>query len=89
MNPKEFDTTIRHIIELVLNEARSKEEAAGYSGASHDGGASVLQTQVQFYEYGRQGVIPPEWNKHAKMAKAQTDPEYQTFLRLKEKFKDV
>jgi len=76
---------IKKIMDLVLDAARQARESAGLSGSWGDGGASVLEAQVKFYNYGKRGVIPDEWKTHTDKA----DPEYATYLRLKEKFKNI
>ena len=48
----------------------------------------VLLTQVKFYEYGQRGVIPAEWKEYEHTARSEHDPEYETYLRLKEKFEN-
>jgi hypothetical protein len=73
---------VEGLIKLVLKDAHSKRENAGYSGAHHDGGASLIEAQVKFYNYGRAGQIPPEW----KSLESHLDPEYQDYMRLKKKF---
>lgn len=77
---------INKIIQLVLAEAHERRESAGYGGRWDDGGASVLETQVAYFNHGRNGVLPPEWLKHEKQAIAEADPEYTQFLKLKMKF---
>ncbi len=77
---------IEKIMQKVLAEAHSARENAGYSGSWGDGGASVLEAQVQFYRYGRDGVVPPEWQKYADQANKEADPEYAQYQRLKAKF---
>ncbi|HEY5268389.1 MAG TPA: hypothetical protein VII94_04620 [Candidatus Saccharimonadales bacterium] len=70
------------LMELVLEDAADSEYGAGMNGSHHDGGASVLKMQVEYYRYGRDGITPPDWNKYLK----ELDPEYQEYLRLKAKF---
>ncbi len=77
---------IETIMQKVLAEAHRAREDAGYSGSWGDGGASVLEAQVQFYRYGRDGVVPPEWQKHAEQAKKEADPDYAQYQKLKAKF---
>jgi len=81
------DPLIAKIKALVLKQAEDNRNSAGYGGSMTDGGASLLEAQVRFYDYGARGVIPPEWEQHAKEAKAQADPEYAEYLRLAAKFK--
>lgn len=74
--------SIDQLIAAVLNDAKDRREAAGFAGEWSDRGATDLETQVRFYNYGRQGTIPPEWVKYQK----EFDPEYNEYLRLKKKF---
>lgn len=77
---------IEKLYPLVEAEARRLRDIAAYSGAMNDGGASIILTQLKFYKYGRDYVIPPEWNDLVKQYERENDPEYQDYLRLKEKF---
>jgi hypothetical protein len=56
--------------------------------AYHEGRSASLETQVRFYRYGTENVVPSEWNDYAKQAADEADPEYQTYLRLREKFEN-
>lgn len=76
-------SNINKLIEEVLKAADEKELIAGQQGAMHDGGASILRMEVEYYRYGSQGKIPPSWNSYQE----RLDPEYEEYLRLKEKFK--
>lgn len=73
---------IDKLIPLVLKDAENKKLDAGMGGRWDDGGASVLENQVKFYQYGLKGQVPPEWKEYEK----QLDPEYIEYLRLKRKF---
>lgn len=73
---------IDKIIKVILKDAEDKRIGASYSGSCGDGGADKLESQVKFYNYGRQGTIPPEWSEY----EIQIDTEYQDYLKLKGKF---
>jgi hypothetical protein len=77
---------IEQIIQRVLAEARDVKTAAAYNGNMTDGGADVLEAQVRFYRYGRNGVVPPEWQKYADQVRKEADPEYEQYKKLKMKF---
>lgn len=77
---------IDKVIELVLRDARNRKESAGFSGRWDDGGASTLETQVEYYNYGRAGTVPPAWAKFVQQADRESDPEYAKYLELKRKF---
>jgi hypothetical protein len=70
------------IIDIILKDAENIRITAGFYGSFDDGGASVLESQVKFYEYGARGIIPPEWKKYEN----KLDPEYSKYLELKKKF---
>lgn len=73
---------VDELIKLALKNAHNRRENAGFSGLHHDDGASLIESNVKFYNYGRAGQIPPEWEEYQKLL----DPEYQEFLRLQKKF---
>lgn len=72
------------LIQKITDVAKQRREDAGYDGRWDDGGASRLEEQVRFYcAGGGNGPIPAEWREYEKLI----DPEYETYQRLKEKFK--
>jgi len=73
---------IDKVILRVLEESEKLSNYAAYNGSMNDGGAGILAQQVEFYEHGRKGTIPPQWKKYAN----EFDPEYREYLRLKKKF---
>lgn len=75
---------IEKIIELILKDADEKDKGGIDTGERSIYIASKLRNDVKFYQYGLQGIIPPEWIKYEK----QTDEEYEEYLRLKNKFKN-
>lgn len=77
---------IDNLIEFILKKADKLQESAGYNGSWDDGGASRLRDEVKFYRYGQSKSIPKEWKKHVKEFSQEIDPEYDEYLRLKEKF---
>jgi hypothetical protein len=79
------NVNIHDVIKLVQREADNCEEAAAYGGERGDRGAGIIRQQVYFYKLGLANELPKEWEKHAK----KLDPEYNEYLRLKEKFKGV
>lgn len=79
---------IHKVIELVLAAANERREAAGMDGRWDDGGANRIREQVEYYRYGMSAVVPPDWQKYANQAEAMSDPEYETYKRLKAKFGD-
>lgn len=79
---------INKVIEVIIADAENKRLGAGMDGRWDDGGARTLQTQIEYYRYGMSGTIPPDWMKYVEEAKAKADPEYETYKRLKAKFRD-
>lgn len=77
---------LNHIISMVLQAAADARDSAGYSGSFGDGGASILETQVKFYRYGMEGIIPPGWRQYQNQVEKEADPEYKEYLRLQNKF---
>lgn len=86
---KSIAKSIDAIINLVLGAANQRRMDAGYGGRWDDGGASALQDQVKFYNYGRNNQIPPEWEAYAQKAEIESDPEFAEYQRLKTKFKNM
>lgn len=80
--PNKHSVNVDELIKIVLKDADKKQDDAGYGGHHHDGGAAHQRDCVKFYNYGRAGKIPPDWDQYTK----QLDPEYQEFLRLQKKF---
>jgi hypothetical protein len=80
--PTEDNFDIDEVIKLVKADAEKKRQNASYNGEMSDGGAGRLEEQIKFYNYGRQAIVPQEWDSY----KQQLDPEYAEYKRLKEKF---
>lgn len=77
---------IDKIMDKVLENAEKVRMDAAYGGHHHDGGASDMETQVLFYKYGETGVVPPEWETYVKQVNREEDPDYEVYLKLKDKF---
>lgn len=71
---------------FVLAKAKQLREDAGFGGSYTDGGARALELQVECFKAGLNGEIPASWRAWNKEFLRTQDPEYQTFLKLKEKF---
>ena len=76
---------IDDLIKSVEIEADNREKGTAMRGAMSDDGAGYLREQVKFYKMGMDGVYPREWEKYTK----HIDEEYQEYLRLKNKFKEL
>lgn len=70
----------------LINKAHSMRESAGYNGDHHDGGARGLEIQVEAYRAGMASTIPPCWKTYYEEFTKTQDPEYQTYISLKQKF---
>tara|TARA_B110000503_G_scaffold91986_1_gene138826 strand:+ start:455 stop:682 length:228 start_codon:yes stop_codon:yes gene_type:complete len=70
------ENEVQKLTEIILREAVRKEDAGSYSEANK------LRSQVEFFMYGFNASIPPEWKKF----QVQLDPEYPKYLELKKKF---
>lgn len=78
---------IRSALELRVKQAIQKRVNAAYGGALDDGGCSQTLKEIQSYVNGWNHAIPNWLGECIKEQKRQTDPEYQKYLELKEKFK--
>lgn len=79
---------INKVIELVLADADERGEAAGMDGRWDDGGRDRIREQVDYYRCGLDRVIPVDWQKYVDHLDAISDPEYEIYKRLKDKFGD-
>jgi hypothetical protein len=79
---------IPDILKLILKDADHKREIAAHNGESHDGGSSTLIEAVEMYRCGLDGRFPSKWMKYKKQYEIECDPDYNTYLRLKQKFGD-
>jgi len=80
----DFENRADRITALVEKRAKEVADNAAFGGCMHDGGASSLREQIEFFNCGRRRVIPSGWAQYEK----QIDPEYTEYLRLKQKFGD-
>lgn len=74
---------IAKLIEVVQKDAESKYVTAAFNGERNDGGSGRISDQVKYYNYGRDGVIPPEWDHEYGHL---LDDEWTEYQRLKDKF---
>jgi hypothetical protein len=90
---KEFK--VEHIVEAISKiekDAVEMKNNAGWAGVMNDGGASVLLEKLEIFETMWDGKPLPEsrvpkFIKPILITVQQTyNPEYQTYLELKEKF---
>lgn len=80
------DVNLKDLYKYINNVADNKELDAGMGGRHDDGGARILRQQISFYQMGRNGTIPSDWERYANELKNEKDPEYAKYLELKKKF---
>jgi len=73
------------IIEILYKEADRKDESSAYAGGTGGAGGD-LRRQTQMYVAGREHGIPKEFQEFVDQYRKERDPEYEQYLRLKEKF---
>lgn len=72
-------------LDYLMEIAAQKQLSANLNG-EHSRTADDIQEQISVYEAGMAGKIPDVWKLyHADFVKL-NDPEYNEYLRLKEKF---
>lgn len=69
-------------------EAQRRIEYAGGNGEMGDRGARELRKRLDYWLMGIAQGIPREFKQYEEEYKNQQDPEYQEYLRLKEKFNE-
>ncbi len=78
--------TPAQIISWVKKEAQNRRDNAGYAGRWDDGGASALEREVEAYQAGMAGTVPPAWQTIIAKRVQEQDAEYKTYVRLANKF---
>lgn len=74
---------------LYEKEAAESETIAAYNGSMSDGGASDMRELVKAYRAGLNRHVPNFLVDSYFQAKKDSDPEYDTYQRLKVKFDDA
>ncbi len=77
---------MHRVIDIVLREAKQREDDAAYGGSMTDGGAEQLRAEADCFLAGIRGTIPERWRKYIDMAEHESDPEYAEYQRLRKKF---
>lgn len=83
------DTSTQMFLDFLMKKAHEKRENAAYSGSMSDNGASVLEKEVEVYRAALERRTPECWEQYLREFNRLHDPEYQTYLRLQQKFGDV
>lgn len=81
-------TLLFKICDTARATANDLKENAAFNGAMDDGGAGTLHSLANVYEAGLRQEVPTELAHYYKQAEKESDPEYETYLRLKNKFKE-
>jgi len=81
---KMTDEFFEKISDQIRKNAEELRKNAAYSGEWGDGGATELLNNLMYYDLGRKQLIPPTWESYL----IKSDPEYDEYLRLKQKFSD-
>jgi hypothetical protein len=92
MHINENDTKLiqlAKLLEHMRHVAKARREDAGYSGSWSDGGASSLLAECDAFEAGLNQTVPKRWQTEFERMKHLQDPEYLTYLKLHQKFKDI
>ena len=84
---KDFsENLINNALLRYLAKAHQAREDAGYSGAMHDGGSAIMKQYVKIVQDMRIGNVPEFLTQTLLEIQREQDSEYQTFIRLKNKF---
>lgn len=80
---------INFIVKCIEAEASKVKDEAAHSGRYDDGGSSEMLSKLHYWVSGINNIIPTPFVKyrdlHIKFEKEKNDPEFQQYLRLKEK----
>ncbi len=74
------------LVEFLSEKAKTLRSDAGHSGSQTDYGAGALEAEIAAWTAGITGTIPKHWIPYLNEYQKKSDPEYQTYLKLKEKF---
>ncbi len=78
--------TPAQIISWVKKEAKNRRDNAGYAGSWDDGGANILLREIEAYQAGMAGTVPPSWETIIAKRAQEQDPEFREYVRLANKF---
>jgi hypothetical protein len=79
---------VKELVSKVLLEAAKKRADAGFSGSYSDGGAGQMVRELAAWISGLQKEIPISFEGLEKDILLHKDPEYQEYLKLKNKFEE-
>ncbi len=84
--------TVMQIVDTISEKVNRLRENAAYAGAHNDGGASSLEKQLGFFILGFKAGGHTDFNLEVEVPTAwqdyffRQDPEYDEYIRLKNKF---
>lgn len=82
---------LKFIKESVASSAVKARDDAGYSGRMDDGGARHMEEKLRYWLDGIKFAATGDTEVYSSIAKRlekETDPEYEDYKRLKEKFEN-
>lgn len=77
---------IKYISKRVVEVADRKRQGAAFAGAWHDGGSNALMDRLKYWKQGLNNEIPADFLEYVDEYSKQKDPEWETYMKLKEKF---
>jgi hypothetical protein len=80
------DELFDRIANLANADAEAKKLNAAYGGEKSDGGAGRIRELLDAWLAGRLGEVPKAFAGYKTQAERELDPDWETYLRLKEKF---
>lgn len=79
---------LQGLIAFILKKVDERREGARLSGGMGDNYSRELEIQVECFRAGLNGEVPLAWGTMNKEFVKSQDPEYQMYLKLKEKFEE-
>lgn len=79
---------VKSLESAVRKHCRSLKDDAGFSGSWSDNGAGRLEEILDAWLCGQRGDIPKPLQKIWQNVVETSDPEWETYKRLKEKFEN-
>lgn len=78
--------SLPNFLQFLEKEVEKRRSDAAYSGSMSDNGASILEDQIAVYKAGTGSFIPKVWSDLFEKFRYESDPEWETYQRLKNKF---
>jgi hypothetical protein len=71
---------------FLLEKSKEHDEVTGFT-SSNFGLSLIIEMCIEFYEYGRNKSLPPNWEDAFEILKKRESFEFQNYLNLKESLK--